>query len=310
MLLAVGVVPFLGAALLAARLRRRGEPARAALGACTVSVITAAGLALPAAPGRLGYHLQVLGGGLLDVFGLAWPALLASLLPLAWLPAAWRSGRPELAAHAAYWALAEILLAAAFVLSALPSEFGPPAARYLVPFFYAAVATTPVWASGPSRRQAAVGAAAAAFCLASAFQLAQTDFGGDAGREQLIDSLRQRGLTRGYASYWTAAPVAWNTGLGLRVAPVTEDPARPDEQCGEPICPFAYNSLSGWYRPQPGTRTFVVTHPNVDYMRRPPPASLGPPLEVFQAGGYTVYVFADDVAARMPLPPRFTRPLF
>jgi len=234
--------------------------------------------------------------------------LAAVLIELGVLPAAWRSGRPELAAHAAYWALAEILLAAAFVLSALPSEFGPPAARYLVPFFYAAVATTPVWASGPSRRQAAVGAAAAAFCLASAFQLAQTDFGGDAGREQLIDSLRQRGLTRGYASYWTAAPVAWNTGLGLRVAPVTEDPARPDEQCGEPICPFAYNSLSAWYRPQPGMRTFVVTHPNVDYMRRPPPASLGPPLEVFQAGGYTVYVFADDVAARRLGGPVLDRP--
>ncbi|HLQ60711.1 MAG TPA: hypothetical protein VK131_02505, partial [Candidatus Acidoferrales bacterium] len=90
MLLAVGVVPFLGAALLAARLQGRGGPALAALGACTLSVITAAGLviafragsftgSLPAglaqaaASGRLGYHLQVLGGGLLEVFGLGWP---------------------------------------------------------------------------------------------------------------------------------------------------------------------------------------------------------------------------------------------
>ena len=82
----------------------------------------------------------------------------------------------------------------------------------------------------------------------------------------------------------------------------------PDDQCGDPICPFAYNSVSDWYRGDGGP-SFILVDPGFYRLGQAPPAALDQTVATVRSGDFTVYEYADDVAAHMGVPRRFTRPL-
>jgi hypothetical protein len=94
----------------------------------------------------------------------------------------------------------------------------------------------------------------------------------------------------------------------LQVRPVTDQFASDDERCAQPVCPYAYNSVSDWYRGGGGP-TFILVDPEMVRLGQPPPVTLDPPVDVLHAGRFAIYVYADDVAAHMGIPPKFTRPL-
>ncbi|TMG29252.1 MAG: hypothetical protein E6H97_03390 [Chloroflexi bacterium] len=240
----------------------------------------------------------------------------ALMIPMAWLVRS--RGRDMDAATLAvisFWVASILGVAAAFLFSDLAHDFLQNSSRYLVSIFYAGAATLPIWAARAPLRLALIAAPATLLILANA---ASVDSTAAAGRfspsfspslSEPIAFLEQHGLTRGYAGYYDAAPMSFKTDFALHVSPVTEVFTSPEDVCGNPICPFAYNSLSDWYRGDAGP-TFILVDPGIHQVDQPPPPGLDQVMTVYHVGRYEIYVYADDVAAHMGTPPRFTRSLF
>ncbi|HEY4887964.1 MAG TPA: hypothetical protein VIJ58_05230, partial [Candidatus Dormibacteraeota bacterium] len=223
--------------------------------------------------------------------------------------------RAPLLAVIAFWSGSAAFLAAAFVLSDVPSDFVENSARYLVSMFYVAVATVPLWAALDPRRLAAIAVPASVFILGNATAVEHDASSGafensfSAQLPEVISFLEQQGLTHGYAAYDEASPMTLKSNFKLLVRPVTEQFLTDNERCAQPICPYAYNSVSDWYRGGGGP-TFILVDPEMVRLGQPPPDTLDPPANVLHMGRFAIYVYADDVAARMGMPRKFTRPLF
>ncbi len=239
----------------------------------------------------------------------------ALLLPVAWaIRAALRDMPPPVLAVVAYWSLSAVFVAAAFLFSDVPSDFLQNSSRYLVPMFYVAVGTLPLWAAASERRLAIVAIPATLFIATNAFAIdAAAAAGGfepafSPGLAEPIAFLESHGLKNGYAAYDEASPISYKTDFALHVAPVTDRFLSTEDQCGTPICPFAYDSISDWYG-HDGGPTFILIDTALSRMNRPPPSDLDSSIATYDVGRFVIYVYGDDVATHMGVPPRFTRPL-
>jgi hypothetical protein len=238
------------------------------------------------------------------------------LVPIAWFVATRKHGMSAaMSAVVGFWALSAVAVAAAFFFSDIPADFLQNSSRYLVSMFYVAAATVPLWAASSPLRMAIVAAPATLLILANASSV-DSDAAARAFEPSFSSSLdapiaflEQHHLTRGYAAYDVAAPITLKTDFALDVYPVTEVFVSPDDGCGGAICPFAYNSVSDWYRGDGGP-TFILIDPDLYRLVQPPPPSLDVVVTVYDVGRYQIYVYADDVASHMGTPRRFTRPLF
>ena len=275
---------------------------------------------------HLGLHMQQLASGLFEVAGmppggsaigilLGLLLVTAVLLPVIWLVRSVRgSMRAPLLAVIAFWSASAIFLAAAFVFSDVPSDFVENSARYLVPMFYVAVATVPLWAAAKPWRLAAIAVPACVFILGNAAAVEHDASTGafensfSVQLPEVISFLEHHGLTHGYAAYDEASPMTLKSDFQVQMRPVTELFANDAEKCAQPICPYAYNSVSDWYTRGSGP-TFILVDPEMVRLGQPPPETLGAAVDVLHAGRFAIYVYADDVAIQMGMPPKFTRPL-
>ena len=240
----------------------------------------------------------------------------ALIIPMAWLiRSRTRDMDAATLAVVGFWVASILGVAAAFFFSDIPHDFQQNSSRYLVSMFYAVAATVPIWAARAPLRVALIAAPATLLILANAASVDSTAAAGRFGPSfspslsAPIAFLEQHGLTHGYAAYDDAAPMSFKTDFVLHVYPVTEVFVGPDDQCGDAICPFAYNSLSDWYRGDGGP-TFILVDPGLQHLSQPPPPGLDQVVTVYHVGRYDIYVYADDVATHMGTPRRFTRSLF
>jgi hypothetical protein len=209
--------------------------------------------------------------------------------------------RLALAAYGAFWLATGIAVAGAFLVTNLPAG-GVATARYLIPISFATAAGAGLWAAHAGWRRLVAAATATVFALLSV-----------AGFSQLVHQLRvyppthdapaviafleQEGLTKGYASYWDSLGLTWRSNLAVDAYPVVE--------CGTPaapaLCKVSVNTISSWYRPVAGVRTFLVAgSPALPLsLTAAPPASFGQPVLVRHIDYYTVYVYDHDVAAQI-----------
>jgi hypothetical protein len=343
----VGDAPFAAALLLVWLVRRKEVENRAlltGLGVLAAGGFVAIGLVLTdrllgytssfprgltqfVPPERLSLHMRQLAAGLFEVAGMPQDgsplgAVLGLLLmagvvlPLIWFVVSVRSSmHAPLLAVIAYWSASVVFLAAAFVFSDVPSDFLETSARYLVSMFFVAVATVPLWAAQDPRRLAAIAVPASVFILgnaASVEQNASTGWFENSFSVQLpgvISFLEAQGLTRGYAAYDEASPMTLKSDFHLLVRPVTEQFVTADEMCSQPICPYAYNSVSDWYGDSVVGSTFILLDPEMARLGHPPPDTLAPAVNVVHVGRFAIYVYPDDVARHMGIPRKFTRPL-
>jgi hypothetical protein len=238
------------------------------------------------------------------------------ILPFAWLlTSRTRDMEAATLAVVGFWVVSILGVASAFFSSDIPHDFLQNSSRYLISMFYAVVATLPIWAARSPLRLAVIAAPATLLILANASSVESTAAAGRFGPSfspslsAPITFLEQHDLTHGYAAYDDAAPMSFKTDFALHVYPVTEVFVGPDDECGGAICPFAYNSLSDWYRGYGGP-TFILVDPGLKHLDQPPPPGLDQVVTVYHVGHYDIYVYADDVAAHMGTPRRFTRPMF
>lgn len=278
-------------------------------------------------PDHLAGNARQLVGGLFEVAGMPHKGsalgivlglllVTAVMLPIGWLLTTRARGMSAaMLAVVGFWSVSAVAVGAAFFFSDIPADFLQNSSRYLISMFYVAPATVPLWAVGRAWRMAVVAAPATLLILANA---SAVDHDASTGAfepsfspslDAPIAFLEQHHLTRGYAAYDIAAPITLKADFGVVVYPIDEVFVSPDDACGTPVCPFAYNSVSDWYRGDAGP-TFILFNPGLYRLAEPPPPSMDVVVTIYDVGDYRVYVFSDDVASHMGTPRRFTRPLF
>jgi hypothetical protein len=200
-------------------------------------------------------------------------------------------------AHVGFWFVAIVLTTIAFVLSNMAAiSLG----RYIVAAGYGAVVLAAVSVAGRGYAARAVAVTGACIIVAGSIAaLAGRDIVSNPGQyprnadARLISTFAQgEGLKVGYAAYWVAAPLTWESKLGIDVYPVVSCPA------SSGLCTYPWHEISSWYTPRPGTGSFLV----VDRHYGPVDYTLGTPKDVATFGNYTVYAYDYDIASKLGNP--------
>ena len=198
-----------------------------------------------------------------------------------------------------FWGSSAFLLSIGFIVSSTPVDINSD--RYLVGLIYAAAALVPLLAGASIVRRAAISAGAAVFAVTGLITLAQgqptanvTNAPSGYVAGQVARIAAREHLTVGYAGYWDAAPLTWETHFRVKVYPV--------QACGASLCSFGIHYISSWYKPHPGLRTFLISDPATSV---PAPAvpELGPPSAVHHIARLTMYVYPYDIAGKLHEPP-------
>jgi hypothetical protein len=215
---------------------------------------------------------------------------------------------PELRLLGIYWAVSSVTVSLAFVIITAPVSTG--SVRYVTTLWPALLTLVLVVYGRRAVTSLAVFAAAIAVlgCVElgkGLYTYTQLDrpHGGEA--DQLANFVAANHLDHGYASYWNAAPLDVQSDFKVRAYPI--------EPCELPktlYCPFRVHTISTWYDPKPGVRTFyLVGYPKLTPSLQPPPASWGRPFKTATLGNLTVYAYDYDIASRLqPVDPGHTPP--
>jgi hypothetical protein len=326
-----GIVPFAVAAALLARLTRsRPVAVRAAL-TLAVTLVSAVvtnlvmhalefhvvGLDLelervsdlPSNVAHLGRMAALLGGANYS-FEPGYPSeplrAIVAVLTLAAIAApiaaavklALRRAGPELRAFSCYWGAASVLLCLTFVVTPNATDLGPPSTYYLLTLALAAGAGIALLAAGSARAQAAVAVAVAVVGAVNIAGIAEGRAGGQpplaAHQQHLVELLEQKGVRRGYAGYWDAQNLAWQTRMRLLIAPVT--------RCTDTeLCPYDFFTIRSWYVPHPGP-SFLLLDDTYNVIAGAPPFVRNA-TDSYRFGPLTLYLFDYDIARHVRLPP-------
>jgi hypothetical protein len=207
---------------------------------------------------------------------------------------------PEASARLAFmvfWCSSAIVLSAAFVLSATPVDIHGN--RYLIGLIYAAAAVIPVIAAGRVRTEAAAVIGTCVFALSGVIAMAKGTVTNDTNRFPTAAVANQvwrlavaNHLQFGYSGYWDAAPITWASHFRVRVYPVSVCVRNTH------LCPFDLHTISSWYTPHPGARSFLLTDSAIPLVPSPTP-DLGGPSAVYHVGNLTMYVYPYDLATRI-----------
>jgi hypothetical protein len=318
-----GIVPFALAAALLARTTRRRDVALRASATLVIAVTTfvATDLVMRALDYRLAQAsvgldslrdlphniiqlvrmIALLGGANYALPGGGYPqeplrtivALLTFAAVGATLLAATRAFRAEAPtrAYAFYWAVSVGLLGVALVVTPNASDLGPKSVNYILTFVFAAGAGLGLLAASSLRAQTVVAAGVAIVAAANIAGI----IGGRAEvtgvielQEQapkILQTLERRGVTRGYAGFWNAGNLSWQTNMRLMVSPVVS--------CGAKLCPNNFFTIQSWYEPKGGPTFLLVDPRNVD-LKAPPFVSDA--AATYRFGPLILYVFEDDIA--------------
>jgi hypothetical protein len=321
-----GIVPFVIAASVLALASQRRAVASRATGMLGASVLSAVATDLLMA--SLGYHVIPVGLQLADIADLvpnltslgrsiallfganfsfppAYPSdplrYVVMLFALAGVGAILAAARlsvrrsePTVCAYACYWATSAALISVAYWATNIGS--GGPGVKYMLSLAPAAGVGVALLATGSPRGRIAASLAIALVGLVNISSIvngrAEPDFGPNRYGPRLIRLLEQRGLTHGYASYWNAQSLTWNSRMRVLVAPVsTCDPSGA-------LCRNSYFTIDSWYVERPG-RSFLIANG-----LSKPPAEYGRPSEVLRTvSGVTVYVYPYDLARHIRADP-------
>jgi hypothetical protein len=168
-----------------------------------------------------------------------------------------------------------------------------------VPGFYAIAATVPFLTLRSIERAAAVGVGVAFTTLVGAWLLHRATLADDfdiqpQNSDGLIAVLEAHGLTHGYAGYWQANLLTWESDGRISSRAVQQAEVCHAAAPGW-FCPYPIFSISDWYVPQ-GGRTFLIRETGGSFVSQPPPAQ-PPPVSVFSYDRFEVYVYDRDIGA-------------
>jgi hypothetical protein len=268
----------------------------------TVSLASIADL--PGNVVHLGRMLALLGGANYALLG-PYPSdplrLILALLTVAGvampLVAAVRVSRADttLRVYAFYWAAVVIVLCFVFVVTPNATALGPKSVTYILSLAFAAGAGVAVLARGVrAQLLVALGVATVAAVNISSIVDGRAEVTGVVALPQqaprIIRVLERAGATRGYAGFWDAGNLTWQSDMRLLVAPVNN--------CGDELCPNNFFTVRSFYEPQGGP-TFLLVDATLPLIHAPPFASRA--AETHRFGPITLYVFHYDISQHIRL---------
>ena len=255
-----------------------------ALGKSIAMVFGANFLSHPTYPGNpVRYLVALIGYG-----------ALAAIL-LAALRLAIRRPQQVVTSYAIFWATGAIFVSIAYWASNLGSGGGPGGGlNYLLVLAPAAGVGFALLGAASSRGRIVVGLAVAAVGATNIWSLTYGQVvphaGAEANGPQIVRLLERKHLIHGYAAFWDAQSVTWNSGMRVLVAPV--QPCSPQTTA---LCRHPFFTMASWYQERPG-RSFLIVDPNIDVRTKASPA-LGRPSETYHLdSGVVVYVYPYDLA--------------
>lgn len=207
-----------------------------------------------------------------------------------------RRSNAMLRAYAVYWASAVVLLSVAFVVTPNAAALGPKSVNYLLALAPAAGVGIGLLAARSPRAQLAV---AAAVALVAAVNIA----GILAGRAETVDALREqapkierllerKGVTRGFAGFWDASNLTWQTNERLLVSPVGN--------CGTELCANKFFTIRSWYQRKGGPTFLLVDSANAFIVA---PSFVSTADATYRFGQLTLYLFAYDITTHIRVTP-------
>jgi hypothetical protein len=201
--------------------------------------------------------------------------------------------------HIAYWASSAVSTAAAFELSAQASH---AASQYYVTLIFSVAAIAPLLMrrTGVAGSLVPIGASilfATSLVALSRSEFSAGEFGpGQFARDEsaIVRVAEEIHVTTGYAGYWYASDLTWNSREQLHVRPVSVCTT----PSGSGICPFYIARAPSWYVAEP-RRTFLLVNPSEAYLSEIPQA-LGRPVVAFTFSDSTrMYIYPYDIAERL-----------
>jgi hypothetical protein len=257
-------------------------------------------LVLDMANGRLTLHDLGFLGPLRILLGVI--AVAGALVPL-WMlqrvardnvKAEPRRHRDAVTAFLAFWGFVALFLALTFVFSRVAVD--RTSMRYLVSGFIAIAATVPFVALR-GRGTAAITALAVTVSGVIGAVLLQRatldDFNVQPQHpDGLVAALEAHGLHHGYAGYWQANLLTWDSD-GRVISRAVQQSNACSSTPPRWFCPYTLFTVSDWYTPQPGP-SFLVRELGGSFVPSPPPPDVRP-ISVFSYDRYEVYVYDHDI---------------
>ena len=199
-------------------------------------------------------------------------------------------------AYAAYWAVSVALLCIVFVVTPNAADLGPKSVNYLLTLAFAAAAGVALLGARSPRAQVIVGVCVAVVAATNIYGIVngRAEVTGVVAlpqhKAQIVRVLERARATRGYAGFWSALNLSWQTDMRLFVAPVSN--------CDAELCPNKFFTIRSWYEPR-GGRTFLLVDPTIPDIQAPRFAEDA--AETHRFGPITVYVFDYDISQQIRL---------
>jgi hypothetical protein len=208
-----------------------------------------------------------------------------------------RRSSPLVVSYASFWAIGTILVGSSFVVTKNATALGAGSFNYLLSFAPAAGVGVAMLAAGSARWRPGVALAVTAVGAVNIAGLAaghaDTPKGAIGTYEQpLVRFLEHDGATRGYAGYWDAQNLTWQSDLKVLIAPAST--------CGSGLCGYNFTTIRSWYDAQPG-RSFLIVDPTTGFVTEPPPITRTA-VDSRRFGPLSVYVFPYDLARHIRPP--------
>jgi hypothetical protein len=227
---------------------------------------------------------------------LVFAAVAAPVVAAVWLTI--RRTDPVTRAYAWFWGAVTALLCVIFVVTPNAADLGPKSSNYLLSLAPAAGVGVALLATSSQLRQVIVGLGVATIAVMNISSMAdgRAEVSGlvvQQYEQPLRAVLERAGVTRGYAGYWGAQNLSWESDMKLQVAPVSN--------CGDELCPNNIFTIRSWYE-RHGGPTFLLIDPTVNFIHAPPFAARAKASRRF--GPMTLYLFDYDIARHVRLAPR------
>jgi hypothetical protein len=189
-----------------------------------------------------------------------------------------------------------VLLSIVFIFSGIPEDLG--SSRYLVGVIYAIAALVPLLGKRGPLTRAAVTIGVTLYAFAGWLALTQHKIVAPVSpSDRLAGAVatfaKDEHLAVGYAGYWDAAPITWETHQRVKVFPVD------DCDGSQHLCAFELHIITSWYSPRPGAKSFLLSDSTYPTVPSAPTPDLGKPIAIHQIGPVTMYVYPYDIAARL-----------
>ena len=207
-----------------------------------------------------------------------------------------RRAEAEAQTYAWYWGAASALLCVVFVVTPNAAALGPTSVYYLLTLALAAGAGVALLAARSRRAQLAVALVVATVGATNIASIADGLADGlpplASYERPLVRLLEREGATRGYAGYWDAQNLSWQSGMRLLVAPVTRCTATE-------LCPYNFFTIRSWYEPHRGPSFLLLDATNQVIAGAPP--FVRDATGSYRFGPLTLYVFDYDIARHVRL---------